>query len=148
MQPHHTASWFRHGDLTDAAAIYPALTSAPSTAAHGIAVPANMRDELSIVDITSIAAGAHTFTLIVWGYKHAVGIYNAVGTWVPITDGTRGPGWSNISQVACSSLVTTDRSGHQVQGSSGYARLAAQVTAATGAPAVWVDFGFSPHQED
>jgi len=147
MLPHHVATWFRHGDTTDAADFYRAFAAAPTLISHGIAVPPDRRDELATVDITSIAAGAHSFTLILHGYKPAVGIYIA-DVLTPIVDATRGPGWTNIGEIAIAATGASQHTAHQLQGVSGFTRLAAEVSGAVGAPGVWADFGFSPHQED
>lgn len=146
MLPRHPAEWYRHGDTTDAVNIYPALVAAPALATDGIAVPPDLRDSYCILDLTSIAAGAHSATIIIWGYKPAV-IIDLAGVITPITDATRGPGWANIGQIAVAAAGATERTGHQVLGASGYTRLAAQVTAAVGAPSFWADFGFSRHVE-
>lgn len=149
MLAHHPSLWLRHGDLSDTANKYRALTAAPSLATDGIPVPPNRRDELATLDLTSAAAGgaAHSFSVVIWGYKPAVGIYKADGSLEDIS-GSSAAGWSNLGQIDIAASGTQARSGHQLRGISGYTRLYAQAINAVGSPDIWADFGLSLHETE
>jgi hypothetical protein len=149
MSAQHPATWIRHGDTTDGVNQYRALSTAPTTVAHGIPCPSDKRAELAMLDIAAEAAGAFTFTIVVWGYKPAVGIYDSPGAAATAIVGANGPGWTNIGTIAVTGTGPAQaREVHQLQGITGFTRLAAQVTLATGSPNVWTDFGFAAHREE
>ena len=151
MQPHHPADWFRHGDLTDAANQYRTVIAAPTLVAQGVPVPGDGRDWLAVLDIAMEAAGAHTFTIVVYGWKPAINIVLAAGvapTAIPPAHAS-GVGWSNLGEIAVTGVVagTHSRESHQLQGVTAYTRLYARATTVVGGPSIWTDFGFSRHKE-
>ena len=132
------ALWIRHGDTTDAANDYRALTSAPTASTDGIPVPADRRESLAHLKLTHSAAGARTFTVDVWGYKPGAQILLS-SAWVTISGAAE---WAHIGSFQ------VDESGdgsecHLLEAISGFTRLAAQVSSSSGSPDVWTDFGFA-----
>ncbi len=146
MLAHHPALWIRHGNLADGAADYRTVTAAPTLVTEGVPVPPDRRDELTTIDIAASAVGAYTFTIVVWGYKAATGIYLADGTY-PAIAGANGPGWTNLGAIDITGTGAQTRSAHQLQGITGFTRLYAQATSVVGAASIWTDFGFSLHQK-
>lgn len=145
MLPHEFANWFRHGDSTDGANGYRALSTAPSASTDGIQIPIEFLDELSTLIITSSAGGAHSFTLKIWGYMPATYV-DLSGTLTLISHAATNDLWANAGEIAISqSAGTQEATAHQLTGISCFTRLYAQVASAVGAPSVWTDFGFSRH---
>lgn len=147
--PHHPAYWLRHGNLADVATGYRALSTLPALSTDGVAIPPNRRDSLAKIDLTFEAAGAFTAVIAIYGYKPAVQIELADAT-VPAVAGVRGAGWTNLGQINVSGTGAggaQPREAHQLEGVTGFTRLAGRVLSSTGAPDAWIDFGFSIPEE-
>jgi hypothetical protein len=138
--------WTRHGDTTDSANSYPALATAPTSSAHGILVDPAYCAELGYIGLIYEAVGSCTFTVQLWGYTDTPRITVSDAP-VDIDSGTRSTGWHKLMDVSIAvsgvDASSQQRQAHRVLGITGFTRLAAQITGATGAPTVWVDFGFA-----
>jgi len=145
MRGYQPSLWTRHGDTTDAVNHYPALTTAPTTSAHGIAIPPDHRDVLASLALTHVAVGARTATIIIWAYKPATQIMVS-GAWSPVTAGAGfGAQWVNIGELQIDE-ASDGAECHLLEAIAGFTRLAIQVAASTGTPTIYADFGFSAHR--
>jgi len=128
--------WRRHGQ---AAGDHIAVTTVPSTVAHGIACEVGEQGEKLALDIQHTAAGARAFTIVIWGFKHQVNfkLANAVA---PIVGA---PAWTDVGRIDVSGS-TNGGECHQLEGLSRFSRIAAQIIDVTGAPTVYCDFGMGP----
>jgi len=135
--------WYRHGDLADAVHDYPALSTAPATATDGIVIPPSLRDADAVIANKSTAAGAHSFTIVLWGYRANTKVSIPAG----ITEITGSNGWDNLGSFLVTATGASLREGHELNYQTKYLRIAAQITSMVGAPTIWVDFGFSQASE-
>ena len=144
MLAQHPVEWWRHGQLADAGNAYRALEAAPSAATDGIAIPPASRSEYSILSIRATAAGAFTFSIVIYGWIPAVFI-DVSGTKTAIS-GATATGWFDAGQIDVTG-TTSNNEAHSLQALAGFTRLYARAISLVGAPTIHCDFGFSRHVE-
>lgn len=143
MSKYHPGLWFRHGDPADAGNNYRTLATAPTLVTHGVRVPPDRREYTSKLAIRSTAAGAHSFTIVLWGYRPNAWIYVA-GT---LTEIANTAGWCDLGVINVVGSGAANLESHRISALSGYLSIAAQSTTLVGAPSIWTDFSFSFSEE-
>lgn len=130
------SQWIRVGA---GASPHVALEAAPTLVTDGVPVPGDLLDALVCLGIIHSAAGAHSFDVDVYGYKPAsVGPTGAV-----LAASAR---WGHIAQFPVTAAAGAEATEfHQLRGISRFSRLYAMISGKAGAPAVYLEFGMSPH---